>query len=280
MFSSVTHVHIGTSGYSYADWVGPVYPPGTRPGAFLELYARKLDFVELNFSFYRQPNAATTARLVDRAPPGFVFAAKAHRTLTHERGTDTAAQARRFLEGIAPIRESGRLVAVLLQFPYSFHYDVEARRYLDQVCGALDRVPLAVEFRNDAWLRDSVTAELRKRGVSQVWLDLPRLEGLPGREIAVTAPLGYLRFHGRNAAHWWTGDNTSRYDYRYERPLLDDWARRLIDVMESLSHLVIAFNNHYRGQAVDNALELRDLLSGRGALPSRPQTPDTPDPGV
>lgn len=262
----MARILVGTSGYSYADWVGPVYPEGTRAADYLDHYARRLEFVELNFSFYRQPEAATLAKLRDRVPPGFRFAAKAHRTLTHEPG-DVEADAARFLEGLAPIRESGQLTAVLVQFPYSFHYAPAARRHLDRVCRALEGVPLAVELRGADWQRDSVTEELARRAISQVWVDLPPLEGLPDTRTPVTSPLGYLRLHGRNRETWWTGTNITRYDYRYTQAQLGEWAERLRKVLEMLSHMVIAFNNHYRGQAVDNALELRAMMQG-GVTPA------------
>jgi uncharacterized protein YecE (DUF72 family) len=151
---------------------------------------------------------------------------------------------------------------VLVQFPHSFHYGPQARRHLDRVCKAFEGVPLAVEFRGADWQSDSVTQELARRKVAQVWVDLPPLEGLPDTRTPVTSPLGYLRLHGRNRQTWWTGDNVSRYDYRYQTDELRDWSDRLRKSLEDLSLMAIAFNNHYRGQAVDNALEMTELLKG------------------
>ncbi len=254
---------VGTSGYSYPDWVGPVYPEGTRPKDYLPLYAKRFGFVELNFCFYRQPEAAAVERLRSRAPAEFQFSAKAHRSLTHERPADVREAARVFLEGIRPLRESGQLAAVLLQFPYRFHYAPESRRYLDQVCRALEGVPLAVEFRNRDWQRERVVAELARRGVSLVSVDLPSLPELPPPLLSPTSPMAYIRFHGRSAATWWSGDNASRYDYRYSSAELEEWARRALEALGTLSVMIVAFNNHYRGQAVVNAAEFRDLLVRR-----------------
>jgi uncharacterized protein YecE (DUF72 family) len=260
----VARVLVGTSGYSYTDWVGPVYPPGTRPEEYLELYARRFGFVELNFSFYRQPEAPMVEKLRARVPEGFLFSAKAHRSLTHEPAADVTEAARAFREGMAPLRETGQLAAVLLQFPYSFHYADESRLRLDRVCRALEGFPLAVEFRNRDWDRERVVSELSRRGVSRASVDLPALPGLPPPTLEPTAPLAYLRFHGRNAATWWTGDNVSRYDYRYTAAELEEWARRALGAIQGLSLMIVAFNNHYRGQAVDNAAEFRDLLARGG----------------
>lgn len=252
---------VGTSGYSYPDWVGPVYPEGTRPGEYLPLYAKRFGFVELNFCFYRQPEAAVLEKLRSRAPAGFQFSAKAHRSLTHEPLADVREAALVFREGIGPLRESGQLSAVLLQFPFKFHYTDESRRHLDRVCRALEGLPLAVEFRNRDWQRERVVTELARRGVSLVSVDLPSLPELPQPAVAPTASMAYIRFHGRSAATWWNGDSASRYDYRYSTTELEEWARRALEALQTLSVMIVAFNNHYRGQAVDNAAEFRDLLA-------------------
>ena len=261
MLDGVARLLVGTSGYSYPDWVGPVYPPGTRQEEYLGLYARRFDFVELNFSYYRQPDPGVMEKLQSKVGEEFRFATKAHRSLTHERQPDFAAEARRFREGIAPLERSGRLAAVLLQFPFSFHYDEQSRRYLDRLCRTLEGLPLAVEFRNRDWSRESVRAELERRNVALVSTDLPPLPELPSPELLVTSPLAYVRFHGRNSTAWWTGDSASRYDYRYSAAELDEWARRMLDVLKTLGVMIVAFNNHYRGQAVANALELKERLA-------------------
>ncbi len=262
-------LYIGTSGYSYADWVGPVYPEGTPKGEFLALYAARFDFVELNFSYYSMPTAVNVQRMVERTPPGFVFSIKAHRSLTHEIEGVIAGQADLFKEGIAPLVEADRLGAVLLQFPYSFHYEPDARRYLDRLCRLLEPLPLAVEFRNSEWQRDSVFTAMRQRGIGYVNVDEPDLPRLPRPSDTVTADLSYVRFHGRNRENWWKGDNSSRYDYLYSDDELVDWMSRVLRIMEKSRYLIVAFNNHFRGQAVRNANRLRHLITERGSGPAR-----------
>jgi uncharacterized protein YecE (DUF72 family) len=257
---------VGTSGYSYDDWVGPFYPPGTQRREFLARYAAEFPFVELNFSYYQQPSPATLARMVRATPDGFLFAIKAHQSLTHQVGGDLAAAALRFKRGTEPLVEAGRLAAVLLQFPYSFHYNPETRIHLQRLCESLAGLPLAVEFRNDEWLKESVFEGLRKWSAAFVNVDEPRLPRLPGPSEEVTAPLAYVRFHGRNQANWWKGTNVTRYDYLYDPVQLEDWVPMIERMLARVQLMLVAFNNHSRGQAVQNARDLMRILAGRGLL--------------
>jgi uncharacterized protein YecE (DUF72 family) len=251
---------IGTSGYSYADWVGRVYPAGAQQKDFLRLYAEEFSFVELNFSYYKQPDARTLERMLKLTGNTFRFAIKGHQSLTHERGGDVRGSAAIFKEGIKPLIEAFRLSAVVMQFPFSFHYSPDSRRHLDMVCGAFEHIPLAVEFRNDQWMRDSVYEGLRKRGVALINVDEPPLPGLPKPTAIATAPHAYVRFHGRNSANWWEGDNASRYDYKYSEQELTEWLPRLQSLAGNAKVLMVLFNNHWEGQAVENARMLKKMM--------------------
>lgn len=259
--ASGTRILIGTSGYSYDDWVGPVYPPGTPKREFLPLYAKEFPVVELNFSYYQQPGPRTLAGMIEATPDSFLFTLKAHRSMTHEITDTWERDIVEFREGIRPLVEAKRLAAVLLQFPYSFAYTPEARRRLADLCARLEGLPLAVEFRRSDWLKDSVLDGLRERGVALVNVDEPNLLRLPAATEAVTADFAYIRFHGRNAANWWTGDNASRYDYLYSPGELEEWTRRVKAIVARSRILMIFFNNHLRGQAVQNARQFSELLS-------------------
>jgi uncharacterized protein YecE (DUF72 family) len=195
-------VLVGTSGYSYDDWVGRFYPEGTARKDFLPLYAAEFPVVELNFSYYQQPSPRTLDRMLAATPPGFRFALKAHRSMTHEIGESWEKDIELFRTGIQPLVEAGRLAAVLLQFPYSFAYTAEARSRLSTLCGKLDGLPLAVEFRKSEWLREQVFEGLRERGVSLVSVDEPALPKLPPPTTETTGHFGYVRFHGRNKEAW------------------------------------------------------------------------------
>ena len=257
---------VGTSGYSYDDWVGPVYPEGTARQDFLGLYAREFPVVELNFSFYRQPRPRMLERMIAVAGPDFSFALKAHRSLTHEIGETWEKDIDEFKAGLQPMTDAGRLAAVLLQFPFSFRYTPESRSRLAELCARLEGLPLAVEFRKREWLQDSVLQGLRERGVSLVSVDEPALPNLLPPTTETTGPLGYVRFHGRNKAQWWTGDNASRYNYLYNKGELEEWVQRIKLIMEKVPVLLVFFNNHWRGNAAQNARDMRLLLEGTGLM--------------
>ncbi|MFP4375036.1 MAG: DUF72 domain-containing protein [Spirochaetaceae bacterium] len=254
---------IGTSGYSYTDWVGPYYPSGTPRAEYLSFYARDFEITELNFSYYRMPAGATLTRLVGKTPAGFRFVIKAHRSLTHEPTASWRDDARRFTEAVRALAEPGRLAGILVQFPYSFHYTPTHRRYLDALSSELSAAsaPLFIEYRNAEWQRRSVTEEMRRRSLALVITDMPRLRGLPAADPAVTSDRAYLRFHGRNAEAWWDGDNRSRYDYLYTDEELAAWVGPIRSVADRVSELIVMFNNHANAQAVINAKSLARLLS-------------------
>jgi uncharacterized protein YecE (DUF72 family) len=264
-------VLIGTSGYSYDDWVGPVYPPGTRRGDFLEHYSRRFSFTELNFTYYRQPTHEALRSIAERTPLRFQFVVKAYRGLTHDRGAGWQREAERFAEAVRTVQvvprvESGevhvdQLAGVLLQFPFSFHYTEENRHYLASLTDSLKPLPLFIEYRNAEWDHDSVWKEMERRSLSLVIPDLPRLNGLPQTPPRLTSSQGYVRFHGRNAANWWSGTNVSRYDYLYSKEELTDWLGPLSRLIQQSETLIIAFNNHFNGQAVINAEQLRSMLA-------------------
>jgi uncharacterized protein YecE (DUF72 family) len=255
---------IGTSGFSYPEWIGPFYPPGTKQSDFLKLYAREFRMTELNYTYYRQPQAATTRRMAEVTGEGFLFAVKAHKTLTHETGGDLKNEAAAFISGIEPLAEAGKLGVVLLQFPYSFHYTDNSRRYLDSLTTSLSILPLAVQFRNAEWQREQVYGGLKDRSVALVNVDEPDLAGLLKPGEIVTSATGYVRFHGRNKANWWTGDNVTRYDYLYSDDELKEWIPRIMRMMQKAKVLMIVFNNHSKGQAVRNARRLREMMGEDG----------------
>jgi uncharacterized protein YecE (DUF72 family) len=252
---------IATSGYSYDDWRGEFYPEGLAKDEFLRYYALFFPFTELNFSYYAMPEARRLKAMAERTPAGFMFSLKAHKSLTHEPGPAWRDDAASFAKAAGALAELGRLAAVLVQLPYSFHYRPENRRYLAALLEALAPLPLAVEFRNDEWQGPRVLEELEKRGAGIVGVDRPELPGLPPVSEAVTAGLGYVRFHGRNEGAWWTGDNVSRYDYLYSADELAAWTPRLKRMAKEARVLYVAFNNHAKGKAVRNAGELKALLS-------------------
>ena len=257
-------VFIGTSGYSYRDWVGPFYPPGTKQSEYLTLYAEHFNFVELNFSYYSQPEVQLVKNIAERVSRDFRFSIKAHQSLTHLRESDWKKEASVYRKGIEPLQNAGKLAAVLLQFPYSFHYTRENRTYLGSLCDELEDLPIALEFRSSEWQQESVYGELKHRNIAWVSVDTPALQELPEPiAVATSTELGYIRFHGRNTENWWKGTGTSRYDYLYSNEELIGWFEKIQKLLKETKILLIAFNNHYKAQAVKNAIDLGLLISER-----------------
>ena len=253
---------IGTSGYSYNDWIGPVYPEDTKKESFLKLYSEMFDTVELNYTYYSMPKAKNIAKMTEDAP-NLGFAIKAHQSLTHK--VDESKwqdDIKNYINAIEPLRERGKLEAVLFQFPYSFHYTEENRRYLGKVLEAFSGIPSAVEFRNAEWFNDKVIDGLRERSVALTGLDMPDLANLPPKLDVVTSPLSYFRLHGRNKENWWGPDSTatSRYDYLYSDSEIKTIAERLTQIIVQADRVIIYFNNHARGKAVKNAEMLKNII--------------------
>ena len=262
----MAEILVGTCGYSYNEWVGPVYPQATKREQFLSLYASRFKTVELDYTFYKMPEPGNMTKLVEGSQ-GLTFAVKAHQTLTHT--IDTAKwqdQAKIYIEAIKPLQENGRLEAVLLQFPFSFHYENDNRRYLGKILDVFSGIPAAVEFRNAEWINNRVIDGLKGRGVTLVGLDMPDLKGLPPTMDVVTAPLAYFRLHGRNKETWWGSDSTARYDYLYTDSELEAVTERIKQIIVKADRILVYFNNHARGQAVENAETLAKILEKAGLI--------------
>lgn len=255
----------GTSGYSYHEWVGPVYPAGTQIHEYLPYYSTLFPAVELNFSYYRMPERDQMGRILEESQNRLIFSVKAHESLTHR--VDPAQwqeKATRFCKALEPLAAVGKLGTILLQFPFSFHYEVDQRRYLDTLLKSLKDFPVAVEFRNSQWFNNRVIEGLRQRGICLVSLDMPALKGLPPVMDTVTASFAYLRLHGRNGETWWGSDGAERYNYLYNDQELQFFVDRIKLLLTHTERLFVFFNNHRRGQAVQNGLRLISLLKKAG----------------
>lgn len=263
-------IRVGTSGYSYAEWTDAgFYPPGTKSGNMLPFYARNFPITELNFTWYQMPKAQTLERMHRQAPAGFHFAAKLTRTLTHEIDPGQwRGQAARYRDGIAPLLQARKLVAVLLQFPPSFVRNPSNRRYLAELLDELEGLPLAAEFRHASWATDRVFAEMERRRTTLVAVDEPDLPGLfPRLDIVTNPELFYIRFHGRNARGWRSGNIQQQFDYDYGDAELHRWTDvRIARMAQQAAGGVIFFNNHVRAQAPRNAVRLIQLLIARGLM--------------
>ena len=258
-------VLIGTSGYSYHEWVGPVYPEGIKANEYLAYYSTLFPAVELNFSYYKMPEQAQIRRILEESQNRLIFSVKAHESLTHRVNPAIwQEEAATFCHALEPMAANGCLGAILLQFPFSFHYEADQRRYLDRLLKTLKDFPVAVEFRNSQWFNNRVIEGFRERNICLVSLDMPSLKGLPPVLDVVTAPFAYLRLHGRNGNTWWGSDGAERYNYLYNDQELQAFVDRIRLLLTHAERVFVFFNNHRRGQAVQNGQSLAALLKKAG----------------
>ncbi len=253
-------IFIGTAGWSYVDWEGIAYPKA-KPAERLRTVARYLDCLEVDSSFYRPPTARMTAAWVQATAPQFRFLAKAWQRFTHERDSKwSPADFDLFADGLAPLREAGRLDALLFQFSWSFRNDARNRDWLTNIADAFTGWPVAVEVRHDSWTPDF----FRERQLIYCNVDQPQLNHcLPATEIATTAT-GYYRLHGRNAKNWFREKQDvygGRYDYLYSEAELDELLGKILAVAEKTKKTFVIFNNHKDAKAFSNALQLKAALT-------------------
>jgi uncharacterized protein YecE (DUF72 family) len=270
-------VFVGTSGYSFADWVGPFYPPGTRSGDFLAYYARRFPAVELNATYYRVPPPAAMAAMERKTPPGFRFLVKVNQSMTHQRLLDPAL-IRAFRAALAPLRDAGKLDGLLAQFPWGFRRSGANEEHLSRLRGALGDDPLFVEFRHDSWAGADLAERLRSIGLGFCAVDEPALEGLMPPVVRVTAADAYVRFHGRNARNWWGGAPAGaareataparaagdRYDHDYTAGELGEWIEKVRELANQARRTYLFFNNCHAGQAARSAKLMQQLLKQQG----------------
>lgn len=256
-------VVIGTSGYSFADWVGPFYPPGARPGEFLAHYARHFSAVEVNSTYYRIPHPRVMEQMERKTPPGFRFVVKLHGAMTHE-GSSDPALARALREAVAPIAGAGKLDGLLAQFPWAFRRTPAAERHLEALRERFPDVPLFVEFRHASWLAPGLEELLRAARLGYCAVDEPALPGLVPPVTLLTAEDAYVRFHGRNAANWWGRGGGDRYDYDYSAAELREWVAKVAALAEQARRTYLFFNNCHAGQAARNARLMQELVRQQG----------------
>lgn len=255
---------IGTSGYSYAEWIDSgFYPDKTHSSNMLDFYTRTFQATELNYTWYQMPKAPAMERMCEKVPENFKFAAKLTRTMTHEiKKKHWAKEVLLYRQGIEPLIRSKKLLCILVQLPPYFNRSVNFRNYLAALLDELAGLPIAVEFRHDSWVNDNVFSELERRKVTLVTVDEPELPNLFPRLDVVTNPeLFYIRFHGRNAQGWRSGNMQKQFDYDYADWEIKEWAATIQNtMMPEAGTGGIFFNNHVRGQAPKNALRLISLL--------------------
>jgi uncharacterized protein YecE (DUF72 family) len=266
-------IHIGTSGWSYprgeGTWKGHFYPKGKLDE--LEYYSRFFNTVEINSSFYRPPSPDTAKSWTSRVPDGFIFTAKLWQKFTHPAmyeqatGDEAAISARDvdiFKAGLEPLAAQGKLGALLAQFPPSFRNDALGQHILSAVGRTFAQYNLAVELRHRSWSDDPNTAQ-RLSDIKAAWvhIDEPRFSTSIARELPQTSQMAYFRFHSRNMAEWWRGDNETRYRYLYSDEEIAELAQEVSAAGRQAKLMFAFFNNHWQGYAPRNAVSMIQALN-------------------
>lgn len=275
-----TPIRVGVAGWDYRDWKGPFYPVRSPKGFDALAYlARYVDLIEINSTFYRPPAPDWARRWRERARRGakgdaFRFTVKLWRRFTHERKEAwTRDELKEFRDGIAPLRRSHLLGALLAQFPWSFRNTDENREWLADVHRAFASYPLVVEVRHESWNEPRFYEWLTERGIGFVNVDQPLFGKSIKPSARSTSRVGYVRVHGRNYRDWFrkAAGRDERYDYLYTPAELQPWVERAQAVAEDTGtgEVDVVFNNHYKAQAVVNALQFESMLGREVRAPAR-----------
>ena len=248
MVKSLVNVFFGTSGWSYKDWIGPFYAEEGR--SMLRAYSKVFRTVEIDSTFYRYPSKGMVMGWVKYSPEGFVYSAKLPKLITHKKKLDLNERVeedlQKFIELIEPLSLSGKLGCILIQLPPKFQYKPKELEDFFKILPTHMR--FAVEFRDPSWMRQETWTLLEEYQVAYTIVDEPLLPP----EIHVTSDIAYFRWHGHGTRPW--------YNYRYQIEELELWIPRVKEAAEKVQRIYGYFNNHYHGYAVENCLQVLEML--------------------
>ena len=296
-----SRVLVGVAGWTDPSLVeaGHFYPThASTPEERLRFYASRFPLVEVDATYYAMPSRGTAAAWASRTPPHFIFDVKANALMTGHAadvrqlpdwlrralprgpatpsriyGRDLPAELleevwRRFLDALSPLREAGKLGAVLLQFPRWFQPSRESAALLRLARERLGDVTGAIEFRHRSWMEGRIASRtlalLRELELAYVIVDAP-----PGMQssmppiVAVTSPkLAVVRLHGRRSARWEARNDpaTERYRYLYDRSELAEWVSRFPDIAQHTQGVHVVHNNCHANYGTTNADEITQML--------------------
>ena len=291
-------IRIGTCSWADDALAKHWYPPGVTPKQRLVYYAEHFSTVEVDSTFYRVPGESMVQGWAGRTPDGFVMHVKAFGLMTRhpvkleqvppelreglpvdERGRvdrpsreARGAVFRAFLDALAPLRDAGKLGGILFQLPPYVVWKPASLDYLEWANEQLRGDRMLVEPRHRSWfaedVRDELLRWLERRGMTWVVVDAPKVaaSNVPATLVAVTSPMAYVRFHGRNARTWNVrgGSAAERFDHLYGEEELREWVSPLRELAGAAEEAYAFFNNNNQtngvAQAPDGARLLRKLL--------------------
>lgn len=260
--SNPPRVYVGTAGWSYKDWEGTVYPPHGSKFDHLAYLSGYFDTIEVNSSFYRIPPPTHATSWVRRvaANDDFLFTIKLYRAFTHDPAALAKDDREAFIRFLDPLAEAGRLGSLLIQYPWSFKEKEDELGRLFDVLKAFEKYPRAVEVRHASFQREEFFRMLRDAGAAFVNIDQPLFSDSVKPSDVVTSEVAYVRLHGRNYQKWFAhSESWERYDYLYSAKELQPWIERIRRI-ERAEKVFVVTNNHFRGQAAVNAVEIKKGL--------------------
>jgi uncharacterized protein YecE (DUF72 family) len=277
------NILIGTAGWSYKDWQGIVYPDEAKRSQHpIEYLARFFDLVEINTSFYghiKPEWGKVWCRKAASVNPQFTFTAKLNRAFTHAAASVVQSTSASTIysnaedealakAGLDSIMEEGRLGALLMQFPISFKNTNDNRDYLNELLQRFGQYPKVVEVRHASWNNEGILRYFGEQGIAFCNIDQPVLGKSLKPTEHVTSTVGYVRLHGRNYNQWFESDNRDdRYNYLYSENELHGWTQKIKSVAAKAEKTFVVANNHFRGQAAVNALQLKSMLNEGEKVP-------------
>jgi uncharacterized protein YecE (DUF72 family) len=242
------NILLGTSGWSYKEWIGAFYRKGEK--SMMKAHAKVFKTAEINSTFYAYPSSSTVMGWTKYSPYNHVFCAKLPKLITHdkklniEEGVEEDLQ--RYCDLIRPLALNGKLGCLLIQLPPKYSFDLD---HLERFFKILPtEIRFAVEFRNKSWINKETWPLLEKYNVAYCNVDEPLLPS----DVHITTDFAYFRWHGHGRNPW--------FDYRYKKDELEAWIPKLKETSEQVKRVFGYFNNHFHGYAVENCLQVLEML--------------------
>ena len=246
--NTLNNILLGTSGWSYRDWIGPFYKKKEK--SMLKAHSKVFKTVEIDSTFYAYPSKGTVMGWVKYSPEDFVFSAKLPKLITHEKMLNleegVEENLNRFCDLIRPILLNGKLGCLLIQLPPKYAFNLDHLNKFFRILPA--EFKFAVEFRHLSWMRNETWKLLKKYRVAYTIVDEPLLPP----EVQVTSDFAYFRWHGHGTRPW--------FNYRYKAEELKPWAPKVRKVAKGVKKVYGYFNNHFHGYAVENCLQVLEML--------------------
>jgi uncharacterized protein YecE (DUF72 family) len=281
---SGTAIYIGTSGYYYDDWIGVFNPPKRSAKTLgratekerndqdrLRFYQNYFSFVEINHTFYQEPQRGHMADIEERSKEGMLYAVKVHKEISHSRDCDVRKGQElmgRYVAATGPLIENGRLFSFLIQLEDRWYRTSQRLDYLLYVAqeAVTRRLDVHIEFRHASWHAAPVLQALKDTGVGICNTDIPPIRHAFPLRAYVTTDKGYIRYSGRNVENWYPSakpttaagriaTRNARYDYSYSEQELKKLVEGQLTLMKKTGSMAVAYNNHYQAKAIRNAID-------------------------